>query len=67
MLKAIFLDMDETLCATSVADKQALATLKEYVQSQFPTLNADVFCQRYIAGIYKQLNDEFPRSERAHV
>ncbi|PSW34507.1 HAD family hydrolase [Photobacterium phosphoreum] len=61
MLKAIFLDMDETLCATSVADKQALATLKDYVQSQFPTLNADVFCQRYIAGVYKQLNDELPQ------
>ncbi|SMY32080.1 Pyrimidine 5'-nucleotidase YjjG [Photobacterium malacitanum] len=61
MLKAIFLDMDETLCATSVADKQALATLKHYVQSQFPTLNADTFCQRYIAGVYKQLNDEFPQ------
>ncbi|SMY15436.1 HAD family hydrolase [Photobacterium aquimaris] len=61
MLKAIFLDMDETLCATSVADKQALATLKHYVQSQFPTLNADIFCQRYIAGVYKQLNDEFPQ------
>lgn len=61
MLKAIFLDMDETLCATSVADKQALATLKHYVQSQFPTVDADIFCQRYIAGIYKQLNDEFPQ------
>ena len=61
MLKAIFLDMDETLCATSVADKQALATLKHYVQSQFPTLNADVFCERYIAGIYKKLNGEFPQ------
>ncbi len=61
MLKAIFLDMDETLCATSIADKQALATLKHYVQSQFPTLNADVFCQRYIAGVYKQLNNEFPQ------
>ncbi|MEC6881329.1 HAD family hydrolase [Photobacterium piscicola] len=61
MLKAIFLDMDETLCATSVADKQALATLTHYVQSQFPTLNVDVFCQRYIAGIYKQLNSEFPQ------
>ncbi|WP_297481735.1 HAD family hydrolase [uncultured Photobacterium sp.] len=61
MLKAIFLDMDETLCATSVADKQALTTLKYHVQSQFPALNADVFCQRYIAGIYKQLNSEFPQ------
>lgn len=61
MLKAIFLDMDETLCATSVADKKALATLKCYVESQFSTLNADVFCQRYIAGIYKQLNNEFPQ------
>lgn len=61
MLKAIFLDMDETLCATSVADEQALATLKRHVQSQFLMLDADVFCQRYIAGVYKQLNDEFPQ------
>ncbi|EAS64507.1 HAD family hydrolase [Photobacterium angustum] len=60
MLKAIFLDMDETLCATSLADKHAANELKLYVSDLYPQLNADMFLERYIAGVYKKLNDELP-------
>ncbi|WP_318420956.1 HAD family hydrolase [Photobacterium leiognathi] len=60
MLKAIFLDMDETLCATSLADKHAVAQLKLYVADLYPQLDADLFLERYVAGVYKKLNDELP-------
>lgn len=61
MLKAIFLDMDETLCATSEADKYAASQLKLYITEQYPQLDADVFLTRYIAGVYKKLNAELPQ------
>ncbi|MBP2698590.1 HAD family hydrolase [Photobacterium lucens] len=61
MLKAIFLDMDETLCATSLADKHAVAQLKLYVADLYPQLDADLFLERYVAGVYKKLNDELPQ------
>ncbi|MGD6738488.1 HAD family hydrolase [Photobacterium leiognathi subsp. mandapamensis] len=60
MLKAIFLDMDETLCATSLADKHAVGQLKLYVEDLYPQLDADPFLERYVAGVYKKLNDELP-------
>ncbi|NVJ57229.1 MAG: HAD family hydrolase [Vibrionaceae bacterium] len=61
MLKAIFLDMDETLCGTSEADKQAGQAFAHWVKTTYPKLGDEQrFIQRYLAGVYKQLNDEFP-------
>lgn len=59
MINAIFLDMDETLCATSLADQRAGEVLAKQLTGQFPTLDAQRLVARYILGIYKQLNQEF--------
>ncbi len=61
MLKAVFLDMDETLCATSLANDKALLGLAAWVAERFPSMDADMFCQRYLAGIYKELNTDYPQ------
>lgn len=60
MLKAIFLDLDETLCATSLANDKALQLLQQKMCAAYPGLDIELFCKRYIAGIYKLINDEFP-------
>ncbi len=61
MLKAIFLDMDETLCGTSDADKLAGQAFARWVKITYPQLGDEQrFIQRYLAGVYKQLNEEFP-------
>lgn len=60
MLKAIFLDMDETLCDTKGADNYATEKLAEQLSHDFAGLDAALFTRRYVAGFYKQLNHEFP-------
>ncbi|KLV04457.1 HAD family hydrolase [Photobacterium aquae] len=62
MLKAIFLDMDETLCGTSEADQLAGQAFACWVKETYPELvNEQRFIERYLAGVYKQLNSEFPQ------
>jgi len=61
MLKAIFLDLDETLCATSKANDCAIEKIEKRVSTEYPTLNAHQFTQRYIDGIYKRINAEIPQ------
>lgn len=62
MLKAIFFDMDETLCGTSEADKLAGQAFAHWVKDTYPQLGDEQrFLQRYLAGVYKQLNSEFPQ------
>lgn len=62
MLKAIFFDMDETLCGTSEADKLAGQAFARWVKETYPQLTDEQrFIQRYLAGVYKQLNAEFPQ------
>jgi HAD superfamily hydrolase (TIGR01549 family) len=61
MIKAIFFDMDETLCATEQANQVALSFLAKQLTEQWPKMNVDQFCARYLSGVYKQLNDEFPQ------
>ncbi|MDF2154059.1 HAD family hydrolase [Vibrio sp. CAU 1672] len=62
MLKAIFFDMDETLCGTSNADKLAGQTFTDWIQTTYPQLpDAHAFVQRYLAGVYKKLNAEYPQ------
>ncbi|TOA06386.1 HAD family hydrolase [Vibrio parahaemolyticus] len=62
MLKAIFFDMDETLCGTSQADKAAGQKFAAWIQQTYPQVsNPQAFLQRYLQGVYKKLNAEFPQ------
>lgn len=55
MLKALFLDMDETLCDTKGANNQALAKMGEAVAKVFgSSINTAEFTQGYIKGIYRE-------------
>lgn len=58
MIKALFLDMDETLCDTSGANERARALMEEAVGRQFgPAINAKAFADAYVAGIYRRWSD----------
>ncbi|WP_274008271.1 HAD family hydrolase [Vibrio parahaemolyticus] len=62
MLKAIFFDMDETLCGTSQADKAAGQKFAAWIQQTYPQVSdPQAFLQRYLQGVYKKLNVEFPQ------
>ncbi|MDV6253167.1 HAD-IA family hydrolase [Vibrio sp. EA2] len=62
MLKAIFFDMDETLCGTSQADKVAGQAFATWMKETYPQLaDSNAFLQRYLQGVYKKLNAEFPQ------
>ncbi len=62
MLKAIFFDMDETLCGTSQADKVAGQEFEAWIKATYPQLtDPKAFLQRYLQGVYKKLNAEFPQ------
>ncbi|WP_274012887.1 HAD family hydrolase [Vibrio parahaemolyticus] len=62
MLKAIFFDMDETLCGTSQADKAAGQKFATWIQQTYPQISdPQAFLQRYLQGVYKKLNAEFPQ------
>ncbi|MGR5235192.1 HAD family hydrolase [Vibrio rotiferianus] len=62
MLKAIFFDMDETLCGTSQADKVAGQEFSDWIAQTYPQVaDSTAFVQRYLQGVYKKLNDEFPQ------
>ncbi len=63
MFKALFLDMDETLCDTSGANNKALAILANQARERFPDFfadeTADDFAQAYIRGIYRRLTPRY--------
>nr|WP_218619371.1 HAD family hydrolase [Vibrio parahaemolyticus] len=62
VLKAIFFDMDETLCGTSQADKAAGQKFAAWIQQTYPQVSdPQAFLQRYLQGVYKKLNAEFPQ------
>ncbi|MCV5222675.1 hypothetical protein OFC57_27545, partial [Escherichia coli] len=62
MLKAIFFEMDETLCGTSQADKAAGQKFAAWIQKTYPQVSdPQAFLQRYLQGVYKKLNAEFPQ------
>ncbi|EDM58822.1 conserved hypothetical protein, putative [Vibrio parahaemolyticus AQ3810] len=62
VLKAIFFDMDETLCGTSQADKAAGQKFTAWIQQTYPQVSdPQAFLQRYLQGVYKKLNAEFPQ------
>ena len=54
-IKAIFLDMDETLCDTSGANNKALEALQVKCLSTFgDSFDAQRFTQDYLSGIYRE-------------
>ena len=60
MLKAIFLDLDETLCDTTGANNKALATMAEKFSSLFGNaIDAERAANMYIKGIYRELDERY--------
>lgn len=60
MLKALFLDMDETLCDTTGANLKALNQMAEKAAEIFAgQLDAHELSARYLKGIYRELDDRY--------
>lgn len=59
MLKAVFLDMDETLCDTSGANYQALLTMQTLAQQIYPAIDSAAFAQEYLTGIYRDYPEKY--------
>jgi N-acylneuraminate-9-phosphatase len=58
ILKALFLDMDETLCDTRSANEQAKRLLAQELAQQYgAAFDGLGFADAYVAGIYRQWND----------
>ncbi len=58
MLKALFLDLDETLCNTSAANQRAKDLMAQDIETQCErSLNGQAFAKDYIAGIYREWSD----------
>ncbi|PMH45928.1 HAD family hydrolase [Vibrio sp. 10N.286.49.B3] len=60
MLKAIFFDMDETLCDTSYSNRKASEALTESIERHYPMMDSNLFVQRYTDGFYKRLHADYP-------
>ena len=55
MLKALFLDLDETLCDTLRANEQAKRLMAQDIETQFGIkLNGKAFAEAYVSGIYRE-------------
>jgi N-acylneuraminate-9-phosphatase len=58
MLKALFLDLDETLCDTTSATEQARHLLGQALEEQFGTACHGLAVARaYVSGMYRQWSD----------
>ena len=58
MLKALFLDMDQTLCDTSGANERAGQLMAQAVERQFGEgFDGQAFADAYVKGIYRQFSD----------
>ena len=58
MLKALFLDMDETLCDTMRANQQAKKLLELATQAMFKKpFDGKLFADAYVSGIYREWSD----------
>jgi len=59
MLKALFLDLDETLCDTTGANLKARDFIADKAKAMFSNeFNSHDFANDYLTGIYKVLTDE---------
>ena len=54
MLKALFLDMDETLCDTLGATDKAMRLLGVAVKQIFSQVDGERFSSEYVSGIYRE-------------
>jgi N-acylneuraminate-9-phosphatase len=58
MLKAIFLDMDETLCDTLGANEQAKKLMAQALETQYGSdIDGGAIADDYVTGIYRQWSD----------
>lgn len=58
MLKALLLDLDETLCDTQTANKRAKQLMAQDIEALYGVaLNGQAFADQYVAGIYREWND----------
>lgn len=58
MLKALFLDLDETLCDTQGANERAKQLMAEDIEAQYgENLNGQSFAEQYVSGIYREWSD----------
>ena len=58
MLKALFLDLDDTLCDTSSANEQAMQLMAESLQEQYgDEFDGQGFSRAYVQGIYRNWSD----------
>ena len=54
MLKALFLDLDDTLCDTSSANEQAMRLMAESLQAQYGIdFDGQGFSRAYVQCIYR--------------
>jgi len=59
MLKALFLDLDETLCNTQGANEQAKHLMAQYIERQYGVnINGQAFAEQYVSGIYRDWSDK---------
>ncbi len=58
MLKALFLDMDETLCDTRGANDKAQQLMGEAAKQRFEAVDGQRFASEYVTGIYREWSDE---------
>ncbi|GAA5314875.1 MAG: HAD family hydrolase [Candidatus Pelagadaptatus aseana] len=59
MLKALFLDMDETLCDTQGANRKAKQLFAEAVRREFgQNVNGAAVADAYVSGIYREWDDQ---------
>jgi HAD superfamily hydrolase (TIGR01509 family) len=55
MLKALFLDMDETLCDTTGANQKAQTLMGQEVQNRYgANVDGEGFARDYVTGIYRE-------------
>ena len=55
MLKALFFDMDETLCDTGRANDRATRLMGQAIRSGYgDDLDGQAIAEAYVAGIYRQ-------------
>jgi len=58
MLKALFLDLDETLCDTLGANQKAKQLMATFVEAEYGSqINGDAFSNAYVTGIYRDWTD----------
>lgn len=58
MLKALFLDMDETLCDTQAANRQAIQLMGQELDARYSdAFDGQAMAQAYVRGMYRQWSD----------